>query len=108
MKLKLPESGVQRRRPGVPAALAQKGGPDPRHVRQDKGVAMMGFEFPEVWIVKENNGYLFKDPFEDEDHSYSSLEEGLRVHSGFVCHFEDDPTNYINAKKEAKNEAQIV
>ena len=69
---------------------------------------MMGFEFPEVWIVKENNGYLFKDPFEDEDHSYSSLEEGLRVHSGFVCHFEDDPTNYINAKKEAKNEAQIV
>ena len=69
---------------------------------------MRVFEFPEVWIVKDKDGYLFKDPFEDEDRSYFSLEEGLKVHSGFVCHFEDNLTNYINAKKEARNEAQTV
>ena len=67
----------------------------------------MVFEFPEVWIVKNKDGYLFKDPFEG-DFSYSSLEEGLRIHSGFICHFEDDSTNYINAKKEARNEAQPI
>lgn len=49
--------------------------------------------FPEVWISKNNKGYLFKEDavggFEGFEHSYPTLEEGLKIYNGFICYYKE-------------------
>ena len=43
--------------------------------------------------LKNNKGYLFKEDavggFEGFEHSYPTLEEGLKIYNGFICYFKE-------------------
>jgi len=60
--------------------------------------------FPEVWISKNNKGYLFKEDavggFGGFEHSYPTLEEGLKIYNGFICYYKASKRheNYSDAK----------